>query len=394
MLFSWRVESNMKEMSGIVNNNLNQYLESQINLPKIRGLKRCRKCILPETMPFIEFDSDGICNYCKNYKKVTLKPFDELISIADRIRKNDGTHDCIVMFSGGRDSSFLLHYVVKELDLHPLVFTYDWGMSTPLGEKNAQRMCDALNVDRIIIDKDKEKKRKYIAKNVRAWCRRPDLGMVPLFTAGDKAFFAEVNRLAKQEGISTMFIGTNPLEKTDFKTGFCGIKPNFEAKQIHHLKKSGKRKLVKYYIRQYIKNPSYINSSMFDTMKAFFSFYDIKQEQVDLYHYVKWDEKLVNDTLINQYQWESDAETPTTWRIGDGTAAFYNYIYYAIAGFTENDTLRSNQIREGDITREEALSMIELENKPRQKSFKWYFKTINVGMKKAIRAVERIPRLY
>lgn len=357
-------------------------------------MKRCTKCILPETMPFIEFDSEGVCNYCNNYKKMILKPIDELRAIADAIRSEDGSQDCMVMFSGGRDSSYLLHYVVKELKLHPLVFTYDWGMSTPLGERNAQKMCDILGVERVIFDKYKVKKRTYISKNVKAWSKKPSLGMIPLFTAGDKAFFAEVNRLSKDRGLNTVFIGTNPLEKTDFKTGFCGVRPNFEAEQIHQLKAGGKGKLILYYLKQFIRNPSYINISLLDTIKAFFSFYDIKQNQIDLYHYVRWNEDIVNRTLKDEYQWEMDDETPTTWRIGDGTAAFYNYIYYNVAGFTENDTLRSNQIREGDLSREEALEKVNKENQTRPNSMRWYFKTINLDMERTIAAVDRIPKLY
>ncbi|MBR2674863.1 MAG: hypothetical protein IKE52_05355 [Mogibacterium sp.] len=369
-------------------------MDIDINVEKIRELRRCTKCILPSTMPFIEFDSEGVCNYCGKYKKISLKPIEELKNIAESIRKTDGSQDCIVMFSGGRDSSYLLHYVVKELELNPLVFTYDWGMSTPLGERNAEKMCEALGVERIVIDKDKEEKRKHIARNVKAWCRKPELGMIPLFTAGDKAFFAEVNRLSKERNISTVFIGTNPLEKTDFKTGFCGVRPNFDAEQIHHLKRKGKLKLISYYLKQFAGNPAYINRSLLDTVKAFFSFYDIKQEQIDIYQYVRWDEKTVNDTLINLYGWELDEETPTTWRIGDGTAAFYNYIYYSAAGFTENDTLRSNQIREGDISREEALEKVEIENRIRPKSLDWYFKSINVDKDKALEAARHIPKLY
>ena len=46
--------------------------------------------------------------------------------------------------------------------------------------------------------------------------------------------------------------------------------------------------------------------------------------------------------------------------IGDGTAAFYNYVYQTIAGFTEHDTFRSNQIREGMITREQAMQLVSM----------------------------------
>ncbi len=353
-------------------------------------MKRCSRCLLPETMPFIKYDEHGVCNYCHSYKKMTFKPLEELYSIADRIRKTDGSPDCIVMFSGGRDSSYLLHYVVKELKLHPIAFTYDWGMSTPIGDRNADKMCKLLQVERVVINKDVNKKLINIRKNVKAWCKKPVLGLVPLFMAGDKQFFSEVNKLSKEKNISTVFLGVNPLEKTDFKTGFCGVSPNFDAIRIYSLTFVKKLKLIGYYLWQFIRNPAYINSSLFDTVKAFFSFYVEKQEEIDIYKYIKWDEKTVNDLLINQYDWELDPECKTTWRIGDGTAAFYNYIYYSAVGFTENDTFRSNQIREGMISREKALDAVELENKPRMQSMDWYFDRIGVDKKEALEAVKRL----
>ena len=68
------------------------------------------------------------------------------------------------------------------------------------------------------------------------------------------------------------------------------------------------------------------------------------------------DEDLINSKLVNEYDWEIAPDTSTTWRIGDGTAAFYNYVYYTVAGFTEHDTFRSNQIREGQMSRERLLN--------------------------------------
>ena len=35
-------------------------------------LRRCRRCLLPETFPGIDFDEDGVCNYCRDYKKVQV----------------------------------------------------------------------------------------------------------------------------------------------------------------------------------------------------------------------------------------------------------------------------------------------------------------------------------
>ena len=56
-------------------------------------------------------------------------------------------------------------------------------------------------------------------------------------------------------------------------------------------------------------------------------------------------------TIRREYNWEVAEDTSTTWRIGDGTAAFYNYIYQTIAGFAEDEVMLSNMIREQHLTR-------------------------------------------
>jgi hypothetical protein len=87
-------------------------------------------------------------------------------------------------------------------------------------------------------------------------------------------------------------------------------------------------------------------------------------------------------------------DTNTTWRIGDGTAALYNYIYYTVAGFTEHDTFRSNQIREGQITREKALKLVEDENRPRYENIRWYLDILNIDFSEVISVINSIPKLY
>jgi glucosamine--fructose-6-phosphate aminotransferase (isomerizing) len=87
-------------------------------------------------------------------------------------------------------------------------------------------------------------------------------------------------------------------------------------------------------------------------------------------------------------------DTECTWRIGDGTAAFYNYIYTTVAGFSEHDTFRSNQIREGQLTRDRAMELVERDNQPRWKSIREYTQLINIDFDEAIRVIDRIPKLY
>ena len=76
------------------------------------NLKRCTKCILPETMPFIKFDEKGVCNYCLNYKsKFKKQNKEDLNLIVDKYRSKDSS-ECIIPFSGGRDST--LRYICSK----------------------------------------------------------------------------------------------------------------------------------------------------------------------------------------------------------------------------------------------------------------------------------------
>jgi glucosamine--fructose-6-phosphate aminotransferase (isomerizing) len=133
---------------------------------------------------------------------------------------------------------------------------------------------------------------------------------------------------------------------------------------------------------------------LIDSFGAFLSFYYIKHPYINLFHYLEWNEKTIIDTLIEEYNWETDPETESTWRIGDGTAAFYNYIYYIVTGFSEYDTFRSNQIREGKISREEALAFSLKENFPRWESIQWYCKTVGIDWKEVIVTINKIKPLY
>ena len=358
------------------------------------NLIRCTKCILPETMPYISFDKKGVCNYCKNYKiRNNPKPKKEIYDLIASYRHHLGA-ECIVPFSGGRDSCYGLHLIVNELKLRPITYTYDWGMVTDLGRRNISRMCAKLNVENIIVADDIEKKRRNIAMNLKAWLKVPNLGMISILTAGDKHFFKHVETIKQQTGISLNLWGINPLEVTHFKAGFLGVPPDFEEKRVYS---HGAMKQLRYQwlrFRAMMQSPSYFNSSLWDTLSGeYYRSFTQKSDYFHIFDYWRWDEKEIDNTLAD-YNWEKAPDTKTTWRIGDGTAAFYNYVYFTVAGFTEHDTFRSNQIREGDLTREEALALVEDENRPRYPNIKWYLDAVGVDFNEAIRVVNAIPRLY
>jgi len=369
-------------------------LAKDTNLKKLliyenHQLQRCSKCILPSTMPFIKFDENGICNYCKNYTKKNFIKHDltEANNIFSKYRNVNKKADCIVPLSGGRDSCLALHLAVNKFNLNPIAYTYDWGLVTDLARRNISRMCSKLNVENIIFADDISKKRNFIRKNVIAWLKKPHLGMVNLFTAGDKHFFRHVQTVKKRTGLKLDLWGINPYEVTHFKAGFLGIAPYFELKEVYN---SGIFKQLYYHSKrgfQMFVNPSYLNLSIFDNLYGeIYRSVVKKNHHYSIFDFHKWNETEV-DNILKLYDWEKSIDTKSTWRIGDGAAAFYNYIYFTLAGFSEHDTFRSNQIREGDITREKALELIKTENKPRFENIKWFLEIIKLDFEDTIKII-------
>lgn len=367
------------------------------------NLRRCSKCILPETTPFIEFDEDGVCNYCRNYEERQsdgynpVKGEEALEKLVSQYRSQSGEPDCIVGLSGGRDSAYGIHYIKNKLNMNPIVFTYDWGMVVDLARRNQARICGKLGLEQILVSADLKRKRGNIRKNLDAWLKRPDLGMIPILMAGDKKFYYYFHKIRKQTGVKLfIFCGGHELEETRFKYGFCNVSHGVknEHNRLTGISAVNKLKMLAYYGKNFLLNPAYINSSILDTLDAYYCTYILNDDYLYLYHYLEWDEEQVVSTIRKEFNWEISPYTKATWRIDDGTAAFYNYIYMTMAGLTEFDDFRSFQIRQGKLNRKEAWEMVKEENKPRFEEIEWYAEAIDYDVNKAINIINSAPRLY
>jgi N-acetyl sugar amidotransferase len=114
-------------------------------------LRKCVKCGLPETYETIEFDAMGVCNICTQqvFKKDKIDWFARKKMFDALIEENRGKYeyDCIVPFSGGKDSTFTLYYLMKEYKVKPLVIQFNHGFMRPNLLENNERTFRRLGVD-------------------------------------------------------------------------------------------------------------------------------------------------------------------------------------------------------------------------------------------------------
>lgn len=136
-------------------------LEAKYGLPP--RVAFCKRCVISNQRPnsamefshtkdskktTIGFDKDGICDACHvtEQKIATINWSDrerELKELCDRFRHHDGSYDCLVPGSGGKDSFYQAHVLKYKYGMHPLTVTWAPHIYTDWGWKNFQAWLHA-----------------------------------------------------------------------------------------------------------------------------------------------------------------------------------------------------------------------------------------------------------
>lgn len=134
----------------------NEKLPAYYGLPS--DVKFCTKCTISnqrpssviefrnrpaDIKPTIEFDEEGVCSACrfaeiKDYKIDWKRREQELVELCDKHRSKDGSYDCIVPGSGGKDSVFTAHVLKYKYGMNPLTVTWAPHKYTDVGWRNMQ----------------------------------------------------------------------------------------------------------------------------------------------------------------------------------------------------------------------------------------------------------------
>jgi len=119
-------------------------------------MQTCTKCVLNERFIGIRFDDEGICNFCRSAKSLEQQrsirskyeaKFQKLIEQ----NKNKGSYDCLVAYSGGKDSTYTLHLLKERYDLRLLAYSFDNWFQSDRARRNIRAVMGNMNVDHITV---------------------------------------------------------------------------------------------------------------------------------------------------------------------------------------------------------------------------------------------------
>jgi N-acetyl sugar amidotransferase len=118
---------------------------------------------MPNTRPRIVFDEKGICNACRNAgekKRINWEERrKEFLGIIEQYKSKDGCWDCIVPWSGGKDSSAIAYHLKFDFGLNPLLVTFSPMMPNEIGIQNRENLIQ-LGFDHIFFRPNQKVHRK------------------------------------------------------------------------------------------------------------------------------------------------------------------------------------------------------------------------------------------
>lgn len=299
----------------------------------------CTRCLMDDTVQGIEFDKNGECTFCKIHDELENKfPLDretpeKLRVLIEKIKKEgkNKEYDCIVGVSGGRDSTYTLYNAVK-LGLRPLAVHFDNGWNSEIAVRNIKNACEILNVDLHTHVADWEEfkglQRSFLFASV------PDAEVPTDWIIFSVLFDEAINNKVKYiiHGHSFRTEGTTPLTWTYMDGKYIkDVQKRFGKTKLKSFPNMG---LVKYIYYSLIK----------------------KIQQIRILYYFEYYENEVLRVLENELGWKNYGDKHHESKY---TAFFQSYILTRKFNIDKRKLHYSAKVRNGQITREEALKVIE-----------------------------------
>ena len=308
-------------------------------------IKVCANCVMDTTDSAIIFDERGVCDHCLDFEQ-NVKPnwhtdqrgkarLDAMIGEVRSAGKGRD-FDCILGLSGGLDSSYMLHLMVKEFDLRPLVFHVDGGWNTDLALNNIQVLVEKLGLDLFTEVIDWEDMRDFQLAFFKS-------GMPMLDIAQDHAFVATLYKFAHQHNVKYIINGgnistecvRNPLEWLYYGT---------DMRLINDVR----NKFCTRPLNNYPFSPIYFH-------KVYLRYFKGVKVLKPLDH-LPYSKEIAINTLSNEYGWRAYPQKHFESRF---TKFFEGYWLPTRFGYDTRKVQFSSLILTGQMTRDEALERLK-----------------------------------
>jgi N-acetyl sugar amidotransferase len=200
---------------------MNKELEAYYGLPS--EVKFCTKCVMSNQRPTstsefkhtisskkntMHFDENGVCDACRTAEQKENINWgmreEELLKLLDKHRKNDGSYDCLVPGSGGKDSAYQAHVLKYKYGMNPLTYTWPPILYTDYGYENWKNWIEVGGFDNVTLKPN---------GNVMKLLTR--LSIENIFHPFQTFFFGQKNlapKIAAKFGIDLVFYGENEAE--------------------------------------------------------------------------------------------------------------------------------------------------------------------------------------
>ena len=265
-------------------------------------------------------------------------------------------HTCVVPVSGGKDSTYVLYYLTKVLGLKTIAVNYDNGFTHPQATENLRQITGKLGVELVTIHGFHQG--KLLIGNLKSFLSKPTPAMIPLMCTGCRVgIIGSACKVARKHNTDRFVMGWSRLEDTPFK-----------ALLLEEDGGSVARGLVK----NLVANPKYLvhGGMTIQIMDYIHSYSNIRKwesilqflhpgiRQVAFFDYIEYNPKRIEQEVIDALGWSSP-NSKNSWQFDCQIKSLQNYLYRTLLGFSASNDYLSAQIREGYITREQALKSLQ-----------------------------------